>query len=216
MEEVEGKLQDLVNALSEWCKLSGMKMNVKKTKLMNFSGTDEKFNIKVDGKLVEQVKSHKYLGIILDEKLTFNLQVENAKGKAKSALNKVCTLIRGRRGISVRVGIELYKSLIRHHLEYAIPAWAMLTERMILDLEKVQNESLRRLMGAFQSTSTMALEVISNVTPFRLRIQELCMKEWVKIQSLKENHSLKQMLNSGSKFFNGKEGSPLGYNRPLE
>ena len=154
-----------------------MKMNVKKTKVMNFSGTDEKFNIKVDGKLVEQVKSHKYLGIILDEKLTFNLQVENAKGKAKSALNKVCTLIRGRRGISVGVGIELYKSLIRHHLEYAIPAWAMLTERMILDLEKVQNESLRRLMGAFQSTSTMALEIISNVTPFRLRIQELCMKE---------------------------------------
>ena len=116
VEEVEGKLQDLVNALSEWCKLSGMKMNVKKTKVMNFSGTDEKFNVKVNGKLVEQVKSHKYLGIILDEKLTFNLQVENAKGKGKSALNKVCTLIRGRRGISVGVGIELYKSLIRHSL----------------------------------------------------------------------------------------------------
>ena len=87
----------------------------------------------------------------------------------------------------------------------------MLTERMILDLEKVQNESLRRLMGAFQSTSSMALEMISNVTPFRLRIQELCMKEWIKIQSLKENHSLRQMLNSEMKFFDGREGSPLGY-----
>ena len=73
----------------------------------------------------------------------------------------------------------------------------MLTERMILDLEKVQNESLRRLMGAFQSTSSMALEMISNVTPFRLRIQELCMKEWIKIQSLKENHSL---IKTNAKF----------------
>ena len=210
-EEVEGKLQELVNALSDWCKLSGMQMNVKKTKVMNFSETDENFTIKVEGEVVEQVSSHKYLGIILDEKLQFNLQVENAIGKAKSALNKVCTLIRGRKGISLGIGIELYKSLIRPHLEYAIPAWAMLSEKLIQDLERVQNQSLKRILGVFQSTSSIAVEVISGITPFRLRIQELCMKEWIKIQTLKENHSLRLLLQSEVKFFNGKEGSPLGY-----
>ena len=36
---------------------------------MNFCETDEKFTIKVDGKIVKQVKSYKYRGSIQDEKL---------------------------------------------------------------------------------------------------------------------------------------------------
>ena len=81
--------------------------------------------------------------------------MESVTGKAKSALNKVSSLIRGRRGISVGISIDLYKSLIRTHLEYAIPAWAMLSEEFIKDLKKVQSQSLRRV-GAFKKTSGMA------------------------------------------------------------
>ena len=82
--------------------------------------------------------------------------MESVTGKAKSALNKVSSLIRGRRGISLGISIDLYKSLIRTHLEYAIPAWAMLSEEFIKDLEKVQSQSLRRVMDAFEKTSGMA------------------------------------------------------------
>ena len=82
--------------------------------------------------------------------------MESVTGKAKSALNKVSSLIRGRRGISLGISIDLYKSLIRTHLEYAIQAWAMLSEEFIKDLEKVQSQSLRRVMGAFEKTSGMA------------------------------------------------------------
>ena len=211
IEEVRTKLQRLIDEMSEWCRKSGMIMNGTKIKVINFSDKEEPIELKVEDKVVEQVKSMVYLGIVLDEKLKFDLQVENAIGKAKSALNKVCTLIRGQRGISVDTGIELYKSLIRPHLEYAIPAWAMLSEKLIKDLEKVQSQSLRRVMGAFEKTSGMALEVISNVIPFRLRIQELCKREWVKIHSLRENHPLKHLIMSDEKFYDGRNGTPLGY-----
>jgi len=49
------------------------------------------------------------------------MQVDYAGGKAKRALAKICMLINGRQGISVKIGVDLfYKSLVRPHLEYAI------------------------------------------------------------------------------------------------
>ena len=64
----------------------------------------------------------KYLGVILDPLLSFSLQADYATGKAKRAAAKVSALHRGRDGIAVHIGVHLYKSLIRPHLEYAIPA----------------------------------------------------------------------------------------------
>ena len=62
--------------------------------------------------IIERVKSYKYLGV-LDTDLDFGMQVEYAVVKAKRTLNKICTLIKGREGLSVKVGIDLYKSLVR-------------------------------------------------------------------------------------------------------
>ena len=48
------------------------------------------------------------------------------------------------------------------------------TEKGIQLLEKVQGECLRRILGAKKHSSTEALNVIANVLPIRVRIQELC------------------------------------------
>ena len=103
--------------------------------------------------------------------------IDKVTGAAKSALNKIGVLTKGRKGISSEKGIELYKSLIRPHLEHALASWAgLLSENHFKQLEKVQAQSLRTIMGVFASSSTNALEVIANVTPFRLRIKELCIR----------------------------------------
>ncbi len=43
-----------------------------------------------------------------------------AESAAKSALNKIGILMKGRKEISAELGINLYKTLIRRHLEHAL------------------------------------------------------------------------------------------------
>ena len=40
---------------------------------------------------------------------------------------------------------------------------------------------------------------------------EICQREWVRIMTLKECHPLRKALTSEESFYNGREGSPLGY-----
>ena len=69
-------------------------------------------SIKIQDTEIEKVTRYKYLGVILDPLLDFGLQVDYAVSKAKRAQSKICTLINGRQGISVQLGIQLYRMLL--------------------------------------------------------------------------------------------------------
>ena len=209
--EVQTKLQDAADGLLRWCEENGMALNCPKTKLINFSaGGKDIICVKLGEELISNSRSVRYLGIVLDENLDFQSHVERVIGRANSALNKVCVMIRGRRGLPVGIAVDLYRSLVRPHLEYAIPAWAMLTEKQVVSLERVQSRGLKRVMGVFDGTGSNAIEVVANIVPFRLRIVELCNKEWVKTMGLPDSHSLKGMAVEGYSY-DGKSGTPLGY-----
>ena len=210
-QEVQEKLQYAVNKLFDWSKKWGMILNIAKTKVINFSvGKKDNLVVKLEGEEIKNCNSIKYLGLVLDHNLDFNSHVDSVIGKANSALNKVCVMIKGRRGLPLDIAIDLYRSLVRPHLEYAIPVWAMLNGKQLLSLERVQSKCLKKILGVFASTSSNAIEVVANIIPFRLRVIELCNKEWVRTMSLSDNHNLKKMIMHGSSY-NGKEGTPLGY-----
>jgi len=94
-----------------------MVINAIKTQVMVFGYQSHRVQIMIQDAQIEQVDSYKYL----DPKLDFGMHVDYTVGKAKRAFSKISSLIKSRRGISVKLGIDLYKSLVRPHLEYAIP-----------------------------------------------------------------------------------------------
>jgi len=101
-----------------------MVLNAAKTKVMIFGNIDEEVKITIEGSVVEKVNSYKYLGVIQDVNLDFGLQVEHAVANARRASAKISSLIDGHNGLPVHIGIDLYKVLVRLHLEYALPIWA--------------------------------------------------------------------------------------------
>jgi len=58
-----------------------------------------------------------------------------------------------------------------------------MTEKGIKLLEQVQGRCLRAIFGAKAHAAADAIDVIANVTPIGLRIQQLCTLEYVRIMS---------------------------------
>ena len=113
------QVQSSADQLVDWAKYNDMDFNVSKTKVMIFGNSSDKVKTMIEGSEIEQASSYKYFGVILDTGLDFG----HAVGKAKRASTKVFSLIDGRHGISVHIGIILYNRLVRPHLEYAFPVW---------------------------------------------------------------------------------------------
>ena len=110
---------------------------------------------------------------MLDSQLDFRKQVEYSVSKAKRTSAKVFSLIDGRKGTPVHIGINLYKTLVRPHLEYALPVWANINDKDLDLMEKVQLQCIRKVTGAKAHSSAAAIEVISGIIPIRFRKREL-------------------------------------------
>jgi len=195
--EVEISLQEHVNATVEWCKERKMTLNASKTKVMYFTkdSLDTNINIMINGEQVEQTNQVKYLGYILDSKLSLKPHIEFTCGKALRSMSKIGLLMKGRNGLNVKLGIELYVTLVRPHLEYALPAWAFLmTSSQMEELEKTQAQCLKKIMGLHVHTSTEALHVASGVIPMRFRAQELCEREFTRLLENPLDHPLREIM----------------------
>jgi len=97
-------------------------LNVEKTKVMLFGDSRDKVSVNICGEVLENVTCYKYLGVQVDQQLSFyfqlQLQADCAIAKTKRALVKVCNMIKGRKGISIPIALQLYSltSLSRHIL----------------------------------------------------------------------------------------------------
>lgn len=95
---------------------------------------------------LEEIQHDKYLGVIIDNKLSFNEHVDYITNKATKLLN-LC-----RRNLymcSKEVKETAYKSIVRPHLEYASSAWSPHTVKNIEKIEKVQRRSARFVLGNY-------------------------------------------------------------------
>ena len=121
-----------------------------------------------------------------------------------------CCLPDSRKGISLNTGIMLYKSLVRPHLEFSAAACReCMKENSIQTLERVQSRCLRTILGTKAHASGEGVDVISNVTPVRLRLQHMCTLEYARIMQKADNNRLRNMLDGS--ILIGNTFSPMSY-----
>ena len=194
---VEESLLCILNELSAWSVEWDMQLNITKTKVMLFGKQHGKVNLVSHGTAIEQVNCIKYLCTWLDSHVSFMQQAEYAASKATKAAWKINRLIDGRKGLTPKTGIALYKCLIRPCCEFSIATWATMPEKGTKLLEQVQGQCLRAIFGAKAHAAADAIDMIANVTPVTLRIQQLCTLEYVIIMT-KPQHSLQSMLHDAT------------------
>ena len=89
---------------------------------------------------IEKVKSEKDLGVIFDSKLTFTEHISTKVSKT----NQIVGLIfRTFTLMDREMFLNLFKSLVRPHLEYATSIWAPIYKKDAIQLENVQRRATR-------------------------------------------------------------------------
>ena len=115
--------KDLSN-LSNWLKTNKLSLNIKKTELVLFRPKklklDHSFKFKIDGKRLIPIHSVKYLGVLLDEHMSWNEQIYQTKLKLNHATGILSKLHSHANINTLRIA---YYSLFQSHLHYGIQLW---------------------------------------------------------------------------------------------
>ena len=142
--------------MCEWLRANKLTLNANKTKYVIF-GTRQKLtnkpdlNLTVGASKIERVSSMKYLGVILDEHLTFDEHVSYILTKSSKKLG---ILRRARDYLNKKSKILLYKSLILLHLDYCDIVYMCTSESNLQQLQQIQNCACRIILRADKLTST--------------------------------------------------------------
>lgn len=136
-------LQTDIDVVLAWCKENGMSVNVSKCKAITFSRcvTTLAHQYRIDKTPLDNVKSIRDLGVIMDSKLRFNEHVSTVTAKAFSVLGFI------RRNASELTDVYALKSLfcalVRSILEYAAPVWAPYHTSQVIRIERIQKLFIR-------------------------------------------------------------------------
>ena len=159
-----------LNVVSRWANRSGLAVNPSKTELVLFTRRYKIPNVPLPsfgGSLLQPAEKVKYLGLILDRKLSWRPNIEERVKKASVALYCCKGAIGKRWGLSPKVVFWLYETVVKPIMFYGVFVWWRALERSTLakKLERVQRAALIGISGALRTTPTLALNAILNIAP---------------------------------------------------
>jgi hypothetical protein len=158
---LDGSLQSDADQLYTWSQNNGMIINVTKTREMTiyfgkkypFSTVDQ---LVIGGERIDRVRTYKLLGVILNDKLTWEDHVLYIIGKANKRIYCISQLVHA--GVNLHEIILVYSSIIRSILEYCCQVWHPgLTGRQSDDIERVQKRCLKIVLPDLSYSSALSL-----------------------------------------------------------
>ena len=128
-------------SILEWLNINKLSLNVGKTKFMLFHFRQRKINhivpsLEINGKSIEQANEFDFLGLRIDQNLTWNAHIQKISNKVSRTLGVMCRL---KHFLPPHILRTLYNSLILPHLQYAVLVWGFKSSR----LEKLQKRAVR-------------------------------------------------------------------------
>ena len=98
------------------------------------------FKISMNGVRIQQTDSIKYLGVIIDNKLSWKPQISSLCGKLSQACGVVCKI---RHFADMKILRLIYFSLFHSHLQYCIIDWGRAYKTAIGPVQVLQNRILK-------------------------------------------------------------------------
>jgi hypothetical protein len=177
------KAQVFLNALESWMNRWRLSLAPHKCAQTTFSkairNTNDELQITIYGQKIGYDINPKFLGITFDPRLGFENHFDKIKAKVKERINVLKVLSYDKSwSLNTKFLLNIYKVLIRSVMDYANVTTAACNDKIVKELEVLQNDALRVIFKK---------SILEHVPVSTLL-------DWAEIETVKERHE--NLLNS--------------------
>ena len=168
-------IEDAGSGLVRWCSANGFELSSSKSEAALFTRKYKipSLSVNLGGVGLPIRDSVKYLGVILDMRMTWRRHTEYSVGKARRRVNFMRSVAGKSWGCHPQVQMSLYKTLVRSVLEYGSFMFLDIAQTYATKLDRVQWAALRAALGTFPSSPNCAVEVLAAIEPLAVRVKLL-------------------------------------------
>ena len=142
------QLQEDLDSLTAWEAKWQMQFHPSKCKVLHITRNTNRitFTYNLRGENLSAVQEEKYLGVKLDDRLSWRPHIEATVGKGRQKLG---FLRRNLKINSVAIKTRSYQTLVRPNLEYCCTAWSPHQKGQIEQLESIQRKAARFVFNKY-------------------------------------------------------------------
>jgi hypothetical protein len=212
------KLQQLCDILEKWFGKWRIQINPKKSAAVFFSRRPGKKSkttgpISMFGETIPWVSETRYLGLVLDDKLTWKPHIEHVRAKAIGGMAALRPITGRRSKLSLKNKVLLYKTMIRPVMTYAAPVWAYARPRLIERLQVVQNRMMREAVDAPWFVRNADIRKDTNTQPIMEHMKDLSIRFHKTLPSV-PNETIRDLCSSDDPYGNPHPRDILKYEPP--
>lgn len=177
-------LDNLLKTLEVYCKENEIAINTKKTKCMIFNkgGRLMRRAFYLDGVLLENVRSYKYLGFLITPSGEIHTGLKDLRDRAMKAYMK----IKHDMGVSFNQNIpttlSLIDALVKPILLYCADFWGCLKLPKNNPFENLHMMMCKHLLGVQKQTTNLGVLLELGRIPLHLFASKFAIKNWERIQ----------------------------------
>ena len=170
------------------------------------------FHWKLGSTLIVQVDMYKYLGMELDQKLSFKKFKERILSNARRCRAKAWGMGMGSNRLSVQASVNIWEGVVRQNLEYGAQVWG---EGKWVEAEKLACGVAKSILNCSKKTPDVAARGELGWWKLETRRDYLKLKFWIKILFMEETRLVKQVYKASKQMYlsNGKKNWAAGIHK---
>lgn len=174
LDHIYKQLQKALEHIETWTEEWGFKISVAKSKyvVFGYKRKTSKLALRLYKRSIERVKTLTFLGVWLEEKITWREHIKRVVAKCEKVINVLRCLVGTDWGASRETLMMIYRAAIRSSIDYGCIVYGAAAPTVLKQVEVVQAKALWICGGAFRTSPIQALLVEMGETPLEIRKEQ--------------------------------------------
>ena len=192
----EENMQKLLDCLTKWCAKWRLSINNAKSGVVHFRKprvNKTTFNFQLGGKQVDVVTEYKYLGVVLDEHLTYKPATKLLANAGGRALGGVISKFKSFKDIGYDTYTKLFDNCIAPILEYGAGVWA--PGNKFPEIDNIMLRACRYYLGVHRYAPIPGIMGEMGWIPNSVRRKVIACRLWNRLLKMDTNRLTRQIFN---------------------